>query len=60
MDALKPSLLEETLRQLDDLLAEARHLRERITTTLQRERKPFYPERRSHYEPHDPERRTRA
>jgi hypothetical protein len=60
MDALKPSLLEETLRHLDELLAEARHLRERITAALHQESQPFYPERRSHYEPHEPERRTRA
>jgi hypothetical protein len=59
MDSLKPSLLDETLRHLDDLLAEARHLRERITVALYREREPFYPERRSHYEPHEPERRKR-
>lgn len=57
MDSLKPSLVDETLRHLDDLLAEARHLRERITAALHREREPFYPERRSHYEPHEPERR---
>jgi len=57
MDSLKPSLVEETLRHLDDLLAEARHLRERITAALHTEREPFYPERRLHYEPHEPERR---
>ena len=57
MDSLKPSLLGETLRHFDDLLAEARQLRERITAALEREREPFFPERRSHYEPHQPERR---
>ncbi|HEU5254599.1 MAG TPA: hypothetical protein VFU28_01325 [Vicinamibacterales bacterium] len=60
MDSLKPSLLEETLRHLDDLLAEARHLRERITVALHSQREPFYPERRSHYERHEPERRKRV
>jgi hypothetical protein len=59
MDSLKPSRLEETLRHLDDLLAEARDLRQRITAALHREYEPFYPERRSHYEPHKPERRKR-
>ena len=57
MDSLKPSLVEETLRHLDDLLAEARHLREQITAAFHTEREPFYPERRSHDEPHEPERR---
>jgi hypothetical protein len=59
MDSLKPSRLEETLRHLDDLLAEARDLLQRITAALHREHEPFYPERRSHYEPHKPERRKR-
>ena len=59
MDSLKPSLLGETMRHLDDLLAEARRLRERITAALQCEREPFYPERRSHYQSHEPERRKR-
>ena len=57
MDSLKPSLLGETLRHLDDLLDEARHLRERITAVLHREVEPFYPERRYRFEPHKPERR---
>ena len=60
MDALKPSVFGETLRHLDDLLAEARQLRERIAAALHREREPFYPERRFHYEPHEPERRKRV
>jgi len=57
MDALEPSVLGETLRRLDDLLAEARMLRERITAAIRREREPFFPERRRHDEPHTPERR---
>jgi len=58
MDTLKPSVFTETLRHIDDLLDEARHLRERITAALRRDQQPFYPERRHHYEPHEPDRRT--
>ena len=47
----------ETLRHIDDLMAEARLLRERITTALRREQEPFFPERRYRYEPHEPDRR---
>ena len=57
MDTLKPSILGETLRHFDELLAEARILRERITAALSREREPFFPERRHYDEPHTPERR---
>jgi hypothetical protein len=58
MDTLKPSPIDEILRQFDDLVAEARHLRERIVAALRREREPFFPERRYHYEPHEPDRRN--
>jgi hypothetical protein len=47
----------ETLRHIDDLMAEARLLRERITAALRREEAPFFPERRHRYEPHEPDRR---
>jgi len=47
----------ETLRHIDDLMTEARLLRERITTALRREQEPFFPERRHRYEPHEPDRR---
>ena len=47
----------ETLRHIDDLMAEARRLRDRITTALRREEAPFFPERRHRHEPHEPERR---
>jgi hypothetical protein len=47
----------ETLRHIDDLMAEARLLRERIAAALRREEAPFFPERRHRYEPHEPERR---
>jgi hypothetical protein len=57
MDTLKPSATGELLRHFDDLLAEARHLRERIVAAGHRTRQPFYPERRIHHEPHEPERR---
>jgi hypothetical protein len=57
MDTLTPSVLGETLRHFDDLLAEARMLREHITAALHREREPFFPERRHYDEPHTPERR---
>jgi hypothetical protein len=57
MDALKPSVLGETVKRFDDLLAEARALRVRITAALHREREPFFPERRRYDEPHTPERR---
>ena len=57
MDVLKPSVLGETLRHFDDLLAEAQMLRERVTAALHREREPFFPERRRYDEPHAPERR---
>ena len=60
MDKVKPSLFGESLRHLDDLLAEAQRLRERITAALNPEREPFYPERRSRFEPHEPERRKRG
>ena len=46
-----------TLRYLDDLMAEARLLRERITAALGREEAPFFPERRHRHEPHEPDRR---
>ena len=58
MDTVKPSICGETLRHFDDLLDEARHLRERMAAAIRREQQPFYPERRQHYEPHEPERRT--
>src|SRR5690349_13604802 len=57
MDALKPSVFGETLRHIDNLLAESRHLRKRIAAAIHREREPFYPERRYRYESHEPERR---
>ena len=47
----------ETLRHIDDLMAEARLLRERIAAALHREEAPFFPERRHRYEPHEPDRR---
>ena len=47
----------ETLRHIDDLMAEARRLRERITAALRREQEPFFPDRRHRYEPHEPDRR---
>jgi hypothetical protein len=47
----------ETLRHIDDLMVEARLLRERITAALRREEAPFFPERRHRYEPHEPDRR---
>ena len=47
----------ETLRHIDDLMAEARVLRERITAALRREEAPFFPERRHRHEPHEPDRR---
>jgi len=57
MDTLKPTFLGETLRHFDDLMEEARHLRARITAALSRETEPFYPDRRYHFEHHEPERR---
>jgi hypothetical protein len=42
MDSPKTSLFGETIRHFDDLMAEARHLRERIVA-LQREREPSSP-----------------
>ena len=47
----------ETLRHIDDLMAEARLLRERITAALRREEAPFFPERRHRNEPYEPDRR---
>jgi hypothetical protein len=58
MDDVKGSIIGETIRRLDELMAEARHLRERITAALRREEEPFFPERRYHYEQHEPERRA--
>ena len=58
MDTLKPpSLIGDTLRHFDELLDEARMLTDRINAALRREREPFFPERRHHYESHNPERR---
>jgi|SoiMetStandDraft_5_1073268.scaffolds.fasta_scaffold101420_2 hypothetical protein len=57
MDTVKPSHVGEVLRHFDDLLEEAQHLRERIVSALQREREPFFPDRRYHDEPHKPDRR---
>lgn len=54
-----PTPFAETLRHIDDLMAEARRLRERITAALRREEAPFFPERRHRYEPHEPERRRK-
>jgi len=57
MDTLKSSGA-DTLRHLEDLLTEARHLRERIAAALcLQDERPFFPERRDHYEPHEPDRR---
>jgi len=47
------------LRRLDDLLTESAQLRERITSALDREQHPFFPERRQAHQPHEPERRVR-
>jgi hypothetical protein len=58
MDEVKSSIVDETIRHLDELMAEARRLRERITAALRREEEPFFPERRYHYERHEPERRA--
>lgn len=58
MDEVKSSIIGETIRHLDELMAEARRLRERITAALRREEEPFFPERRYHYEQHKPERRA--
>ena len=60
MDSLKPSLFGETLRHFDDLMAEARDLRTRIVAALHRETHPFFPDRRNHYERHQPDRRRPA
>jgi len=48
----------ETLRRIDDLMAEARYLRERTIAALRRLEAPLFPERRRRYEPHEPERRN--
>jgi hypothetical protein len=58
MDEVKSSIIGETIRRLDELMAEARHLRERITAALGRKEEPFFPERRYHYEQHESERRA--
>ena len=48
----------DTLRNLDDQIAETRNLRERINAAIRREHDaPHFPERRDHYEPHEPDRR---
>lgn len=59
LDTLKPAPVGEILSHIDDLLAEARHLRERITAALHHEREPLYVERRWHQEPHQPDRRRK-
>jgi hypothetical protein len=57
MDTLKPSW-GDTLRNLDDQITETRHLCERINAAIRRESDaPYFPERRNHYEPHEPNRR---
>jgi hypothetical protein len=57
MDTLKPSPIGDILRRFDDLLAEAQHLRERVVSAMNREREPFFPDRRYHAERHEPDRR---
>lgn len=56
METLK-SPFAETLRHIDDLMAEARRLREQITVALSREEAPFFPDRRHQHAPHEPDRR---
>jgi hypothetical protein len=57
MDSLK-SPFRDTLRNLDDQIAETRHMRERINAAIRREYEaPYFPERRDQYEPHEPDRR---
>ena len=46
-----------TRRRLDQLIEEAVGLREQITAALDRECRPFFPERRRAHQPHTPERR---
>jgi len=46
-----------TRRRLDQLIEEAVGLREQITAALNRECRPFFPERRRANQPHAPERR---
>jgi hypothetical protein len=49
----------DTLREIDELMAEARRLRERINDELlRREEAPFFRERRNRYERHEPDRRS--
>ena len=59
MDTVE-SPFSETLRHIDDLMAEARYLRERITAALRRLEAPLFPERRRRYERHEPERRNQV
>jgi hypothetical protein len=48
---------EALMRHLDNLLAEAIALRERVTAAMRRDRVPFWPDRRRRSAPHDPDRR---
>ena len=49
----------DTLREIDELMAEARRLRERINDELlRREEAPFFRERRNRCERHEPDRRA--
>ena len=57
MDEVKFSLIGETIRRLDDVIAQAREVRERFIAALRRERESLYPERRYHQQTHEPERR---
>jgi len=59
MDTLKPSLIGELLSRFDDLLAEAQYPRECVASVPPRDREPFFPERRSHSERHERERRRK-
>jgi hypothetical protein len=49
----------DTLLEIEELMAEARRLRERINDELlRREEAPFFPERRNRSERHEPDRRA--
>ena len=57
-DSVKTGHFAAMMRHIDELLAEAVRLREQITSAMRsNEERPFWPDRRTKREPHQPERR---
>jgi hypothetical protein len=56
-DPVKSGHFAALMRHLDELLAEAVRIREQVTDAMRKNERPFWPDRRTSRQQHDPERR---